>query len=80
MFRKCLAAAAMAIGVATFVPATASAGGWHHGYHQRHHHGFHGGWRHFHGSRHWRFHRPAYASCWRFVPSRHGYVKVWVCG
>jgi hypothetical protein len=87
MFRKCLVAAAVVIAAATFVPTAASAGGGHYGYHKHGHHGFHGGGRHFHrfgrhfhGGHHWRFRRPVFASCWRFVPSRYGYVKVWVCG
>jgi hypothetical protein len=87
MLRKCLLAATVAIAAASFDSTMASADPGRHGYQHRHHHkGWHGGAGHFHGwrigPRHfhsWRSHRPAYASCWRLVPSRHGHVKVWVC-
>jgi hypothetical protein len=84
MFRKSIVAAAVAISAAAFVPATASAGGgYHHGgnHHGLHHRGntlFHGGfhgWRGIHGLR-----GPIFASCWRWVPTRFGYSKVWLCG
>jgi hypothetical protein len=87
MFRKSIVAAAVAISAAAFVPVTASAGGGYHGYHGGHHQGlhhrgntlFHGGghhgWRGFHGLR-----GRAFASCWRWVPTRFGYAKAWVCG
>jgi hypothetical protein len=69
---KLIIAAAIAIGA--FVPSTASAGGA--GYHGRHHGHHHH--RHFH-RHHW---APRYvlAGCWRWVPTRYGYAKLWVCG
>ncbi len=78
MIRKTIVAlaAVAAIGAVTLAPTAASAGHWRaHGFHH-HHHG-HG---HFHGSRFFRFHGPWYVSCWRWVPTRFGYAKIWVCG
>jgi hypothetical protein len=76
MIRKTIVAfaAAAAIGAVALAPTAASARPWHgHGYH--HHDRGHG-----HGFRSFRFHGPVFASCWRWVPTRFGYAKVWVCG
>ncbi len=91
MFRKRIVAAAVAIAAATFVPAAAWAGGGYHGDHHRGFHGFRGfhgvhgfrGHPRFHGGVHgWRgyhFHRPAYASCWRWIATPAGPTRIWVC-
>ena len=75
MLRKLIVAAAIGVCAVAFVPATTWAGGGYHGYR---HHGYH---RHggFHGWRGHHFHRPIFASCWRWVPTRFGYAKIWVC-
>jgi len=76
MIRKTIVAlaAAAAIGAVALAPIAASARFWHgHGFHHHHHHGH----AHFRG---FRFHGPVFASCWRWVPTRFGYAKVWVCG
>jgi hypothetical protein len=84
MLRNMIAVAALS--AAALIASPAAAGGWHQdrdddGYrhHYRHHHHgyrtFHRGW---HGHR---FHsqRPIFAGCWRWVPTRFGHAKVWIC-
>jgi hypothetical protein len=76
MIRKTIVAlaAAAALGAATLAPTAASARPWHgHGVHHPDKHGH----PHF---RAFRFHGPVFASCWRWVPTRFGYAKVWICG
>jgi hypothetical protein len=78
MIRKTIVAlaAAAALGALALAPTAASARPWHgHGAHRHHHH--HHGHPHF---RAFRFYGPVFASCWRWVPTRFGYAKVWVCG
>lgn len=79
MLRKILVAIAVAVmlGGTMLIPTDASARGGRGG------HGFHG---HFRGGGHIAFRgarfisvAPIVVSCWRWVPSRWGYVKVWVC-
>jgi len=78
MIRKTIVAiaAATAFSAITFAPTVASAGHWggaHRGFRHRGH------W-HFYGPRFFRHHSPGFASCWRWLPTRFGYAKVWVCG
>ena len=77
MIRKTIVtlAAAAALGAVALDPTVASARPWHgNGAHHPRHHGHHPHFRAF------RFHGPVFASCWRWVPTRFGYAKVWVCG
>jgi len=75
MLRSILIASAVVLSAAAFAPTGALAGGGHghhgHGHHRHHGHHvrpFHG---HFHGH---------HVRCWRWVMTRFGYQKVWVCG
>jgi hypothetical protein len=80
MIRKTIVAlaAAAALGTVTLAPTVASARPWNgHGVHHPRHHGHQGHHPHF---RAFRFRGPVFASCWRWVPTRFGYAKVWVCG
>jgi hypothetical protein len=79
MLRKIIVALAVAamLGATMLIPTDASARprGGHGGY------GFHrggGGNFHFRSARVFRV-APLYVSCWRWVPSRWGPVKIWVC-
>jgi hypothetical protein len=92
MLRNTIVAASLAIGAAALVSTSAFADpghrggyGYHHGIdHDRHgyHHGSHGNFNHggLHRHRGVGVFAPYYASCWRWVPSRLGYVKAWICG
>jgi Spy/CpxP family protein refolding chaperone len=82
MSRKTILAitAAAALGAITLAPTAASAGHWRShgpgpGFHHRGHGHFHG----FHGPRFHRFHGHGFASCWRVIPTRFVFAKVWVC-
>ena len=68
MLRNFVIAFAVVLSAAAFAPTGALAGGGH-GHHGHHVRPFHG---HFHGHHHFR--------CWRWVMTRFGYQKVWVCG
>ena len=73
MLRNIMIASAVMLATAALAPTGAWAGGGHgHGHHRHHGHHvrpFHG---HFHGHHHFR--------CWRWVMTRFGYQKIWVCG
>lgn len=73
-------AAAAALGAAALAPTVAAARP---GHGDGHRHDLHHPRNHHHGHPHFRafrFYGPAFASCWRWVPTRFGYAKVWVCG
>lgn len=76
MLRKTLIAVAAAAAIGALAPTGALAAPGHHGghsFHRAHHgHSLHRG--------SFRVVTPLFVSCWRWVPSRFGLVKVWVCG
>jgi hypothetical protein len=81
MLRNTIIASAVVLAASAFAPTVASAGGGYHGHHRHWHHvrPFH---RHvFHVRplhRHVFYHH--HVRCWRWVPTRFGYRRVWVCG
>ena len=83
MLRKLIVAIAVVLmlGGSMLIPTDASARGGRgggHGGHGFHGHGFHGGHVAFRGAR-FISAAPLYVGCWRWVPSRWGLVRVWVC-
>jgi hypothetical protein len=71
MLRKItiMSAAAFALAAVALAPTSASAGHWGHGHHRHHVRPFVG---------HYVVH--PHVRCWRWVLTRFGYRKVWVCG